>query len=198
MGLEKATYNVIGHENIEVEVSLSSEEGFGRWNRFNVRVKGHKYVDNRGNVEDVVFDGLIPSLHLSNVLNDLIHKDFSDWDKDYNRLRAGVVSAINFLKLAPYTEKVTEILNSTLDTEELGVYEEFEQYYLSENTVYRNLIWKCDKTEEVISTTEDWELIRIYSQFFVREWVEYSTHLPFNDALFSNWKYDEEQKNGDD
>lgn len=143
--------------------------------------------------EKVEYDCFVYEWNIGNILYDLT-KNVDDMSN--TPVRKCINAMKTYMAFVPYAEQVTTILNATLDTEELGLNEDWRQYFMDVATVKRGIWYKSEfHSNEYKVYKNSWERLRAVTQWFIKEWLEYSTNVPYNETVHSNWNY---EKYGDD
>lgn len=91
-----------------------------------------------------------------------VHKDI------YNSCKA----INNYISLSDKSiKKIIEILNFTLEDEELGIYNDFSQYYFDLNTFNNCVLW-CLKSCPLFIDMEQEEMIKEVIHYYIKVWLK--------------------------
>lgn len=113
----------------------------------------------------------ISDYNIVNVLTAL-NTDFTTLETIDNKLYNNIKAIYNRMVLTDdIINKVLEILNYTLEDEELGIYNDFSYYYFNEDTLNRCLLW-CLKECPMFIDMTDKEIIKVIVHYFIKSWLQ--------------------------
>ena len=191
MELNEDTIVINYEDNIKVEIKIVPTD----YGYHEISVSNGEVIKSWIGEEKVEYKDYIHTNYLDNFYIDLT-KNVDDMSN--SPLRSCIHSIKNYMCFVPFAEQVTTILNATLTDDELAINEDWRQYFMEVETVKRGIFYKSQfKSHNTYYKVvdEDWEKLRCVTQWFIQEWLRYSTHIPYNEVVHSNWNY---EKYGDD
>lgn len=133
------------------------------------------FTDNIGNALNHSFS----DFKTIDILTALNNTDFEILENTHDEIFKSVKSVFNYFQLSEAMKKqIIEILNFTLEDEELGIYNEFQQYYFDENTLNNCILW-CLKECSLFKDKSKHEIIKEIIHYYIDCWLSSRYEVKF-------------------